>query len=39
MNCMAHVRTSLVVCVTGAFCDVVVNSVYTVVTVQIDKER
>lgn len=39
MNYVAHVRISLVVCVNGSFCDVVVNSVYTVVRVQIDKER
>lgn len=36
---MAHVRVLLVVCVTGLYWDVVVNSVYTVVRVQIDKEH
>lgn len=39
MNYTAHVRTSLVVCVIGLFCDVVVHSVYTVVGVRTDKER
>ena len=36
---MAQVKPSLVVCVTGSVCDVAVNSVYTVVRVQIEKGR
>lgn len=39
MNYIAHVRVLLVVCVSGSFYDVVVNSVYTVGRVQIDKEH